>query len=105
MKHFIKILSLAVSLGGYESLIEHPYKIKLTWFDKKNKIIIFLQRATMTHAMIPADQRRELGINDNFVRISVGLESADDLIDDINQALLKAVNVWDIKFNYYDFLW
>ncbi len=45
----------------------------------------------MTHASVPAEQRAVLGINDNFVRISVGLESADDLIEDINQALLAAV--------------
>ena len=47
----------------------------------------------MTHATIPIDQRIELGINDNFVRISIGLENSDDLIDDINQALFKAVYV------------
>jgi cystathionine gamma-lyase len=48
----------------------------------------------MTHASVPQDQRAILGISDNFVRISVGLESADDLIEDINQALIAAV-----KFN------
>ena len=45
----------------------------------------------MTHASVPKDQRQILGIGDNFVRLSVGLENADDLINDINQALIKAV--------------
>ncbi len=45
----------------------------------------------MTHASVPADQRAVLGINDNFIRMSVGLEDADDLINDINNALVKAV--------------
>lgn len=45
----------------------------------------------MTHASVPNDQRQILGIGDNFVRLSVGLENADDLIEDLNQALVKAV--------------
>ena len=45
----------------------------------------------MTHASVPKDQRIQLGIDDNFVRLSVGLENCDDLINDINQALIKAV--------------
>jgi cystathionine beta-lyase/cystathionine gamma-synthase len=45
----------------------------------------------MTHASVPKDQRAELGICDNFIRLSIGLENADDLIEDINQALIKAV--------------
>jgi cystathionine gamma-lyase len=45
----------------------------------------------MTHASVPQEQRALLGIGDNFVRVSVGLESADDLIEDMNQALLAAV--------------
>ncbi len=49
-------------------------------------------RAVMTHASVPKEQRQVLGIGDNFVRLSVGLENADDLIEDINQALLAAVN-------------
>ena len=55
----------------------------------------------MTHATIPIDQRIELGINDNFVRISIGLENADDLIDDINQALFKAVYVIFTKIIFF----
>ena len=46
----------------------------------------------MTHASVPKDQRAVLGIHDIFVRISVGLENADDLIEDLNQALAKAVS-------------
>jgi len=45
----------------------------------------------MTHASVPPDQRAVLGINDNFVRLSVGLEDADDLIKDLEQAMQKAV--------------
>ena len=60
-------------MGGYESLIEHP--------------------AVMTHASVPADQRALLGIGDSFVRMSIGLENPDDLIEDLNQALIKAVSL------------
>ena len=62
-----KIFALAESLGGVESLIEHP--------------------ALMTHASLPKDRREAIGITDGLVRLSVGLESLDDLIDDIEQAL------------------
>jgi cystathionine gamma-lyase len=67
----LKIITLAESLGGYESLVEHP--------------------ALMTHASVPAEQRAVLGINDNFIRMSIGLEDAQDLIKDINDALIKAI--------------
>ncbi|RNA12631.1 cystathionine gamma-lyase-like [Brachionus plicatilis] len=67
----LKLFACAESLGGYESLVEHP--------------------AIMTHASVPKDQRAILGIDDNFVRISVGLEDAEDLIGDLNQALEKAI--------------
>jgi cystathionine gamma-lyase len=63
----LKIFTLAESLGGVESLVEHP--------------------ALMTHASVPAEVRNQLGIGDGFVRFSVGVEDADDLIDDIKQAL------------------
>jgi cystathionine gamma-lyase len=66
----VKLFTLAESLGGVESLIEHP--------------------AIMTHASIPAEKRREIGILDNLVRVSVGIESANDLIADLDQALAKA---------------
>jgi len=58
-------------LGGYESLAEHP--------------------ALMTHASVPPESRKELGIEDNFVRLSVGLENVEDLISDLDQALSKAM--------------
>ncbi|HTQ14524.1 MAG TPA: cystathionine gamma-synthase [Rhizomicrobium sp.] len=62
-----KLFTLAESLGGVESLIEHP--------------------AIMTHASIPADKREVLGISDALVRLSCGVEDADDLIADLDQAL------------------
>jgi cystathionine beta-lyase/cystathionine gamma-synthase len=46
----------------------------------------------MTHRFVPEDQRVKLGITDNFLRLSIGLENADDLINDIDQALQKATN-------------
>ena len=65
----VKLLTLAESLGGVESLIEHPF--------------------TMTHVSIPEDARRAMGITDNLIRISVGIEHSDDLIADLEQALAK----------------
>lgn len=62
-----KIFSLAESLGGVESLIEHP--------------------AIMTHASVPAKEREKLGINDGLVRLSVGIEDLEDLIEDLKNAL------------------
>ena len=62
-----EIFSLAESLGGVESLIEHP--------------------AIMTHGSVRKEVRQELGILDNFVRISVGIENIEDLIDDLDNAL------------------
>ena len=62
-----KIFALAESLGGVESLIEHP--------------------AIMTHASVPAEVRKDLGIEDGLVRLSVGIESIEDLLEDLNQAL------------------
>lgn len=63
----VKLFALAESLGGVESLIEHP--------------------AIMTHASVPADIRNELGISDNFIRLSVGIESFEDLKSDLEKAL------------------
>jgi cystathionine gamma-lyase len=63
----VKVFTLAESLGGVESLIEHP--------------------AIMTHASIPAETRKTLGIHDNLIRISVGIEDLEDLRADLNQAL------------------
>ena len=62
-----RIFALAESLGGVESLIEHP--------------------AIMTHASVPAEQRRAAGISDTLIRISVGVEDFEDLRDDLAQAL------------------
>ena len=62
------LFSLAESLGGVESLIEHP--------------------AIMTHASIPAEIRGEIGISDGLVRLSVGIESIEDLLEDIDNALV-----------------
>jgi len=63
----LSLFTLAESLGGVESLIEHP--------------------AIMTHASVPVKERNELGITDNFIRISVGIEDIDDLKADLKQAL------------------
>jgi cystathionine gamma-lyase len=65
----VQIFALAESLGGVESLIEHP--------------------AIMTHASVPPENRAKLGISDNLVRLSVGIERADDLIADLDRALAK----------------
>ena len=62
-----RLFSLAESLGGVESLIEHP--------------------AIMTHASVPPEVRAELGISDGLVRLSVGIEEVEDLIEDLSQAL------------------
>jgi cystathionine beta-lyase/cystathionine gamma-synthase len=63
----VKLMSLAESLGGVETLISHP--------------------ATMTHASVPAERRAEIGLSDSLVRISAGIEDVADLIDDLKQAL------------------
>lgn len=62
-----KLFSLAESLGGVESLIGHP--------------------ASMTHASIPREQRLASGLTDSLIRLSVGIESAEDLIADLEEAL------------------
>ncbi len=62
-----KVFSLAESLGGVESLINHP--------------------ATMTHASIPKEEREKAGVVDNLLRLSVGVEDVEDLIEDLTQAL------------------
>ena len=67
-----KLFKLAESLGGVKSLLCHPPQ--------------------MTHKSIPAERRRAVGVADSLVRLSVGLEEADDLIDDIKQALEKIEN-------------
>ena len=64
------VFSCAESLGGVESLIEHP--------------------AIMTHASVPPENRAKLGITDGFIRLSVGIEDASDLLDDLKEALGQA---------------
>lgn len=66
----VKVFACAESLGGVESLIEHP--------------------AIMTHASIPKENREKLGITDGLIRLSVGIEDAQDLIDDLKQAFEAA---------------
>ncbi|MDR1480486.1 MAG: PLP-dependent aspartate aminotransferase family protein [Planctomycetaceae bacterium] len=64
----LKLIILAESLGGPETLICHP--------------------ATMTHAALPENERAKIGITDNLIRLSVGIEDADDLVDDLREALI-----------------
>ena len=63
-------MALAESLGGVETLISHP--------------------ATMTHASVPPERRAAIGITDGLVRVSVGIEDIDDLLEDLEQALAAA---------------
>lgn len=65
----VKVFSLAESLGGVESMVNHP--------------------AVMTHASVPPENREKLGIHDNLIRLSVGIETQQDLLDDLIQALEK----------------
>ena len=63
----VRLMSLGESLGGVETLISHP--------------------ASMTHASVPADQRQRIGVTDDLVRVSVGIEDIEDLREDLAQAL------------------
>jgi len=63
----VRLMALAESLGGVETLISHP--------------------ATMTHASVPPERRQQIGITDDLVRVSVGIEDIDDLKDDLSSAL------------------
>lgn len=69
----VHLFSLAESLGGVESLIEHP--------------------AIMTHASIPKEEREKLGIKDTLIRLSVGVEDVDDLINDLEKAFSSAKEI------------
>ena len=62
-----KLFWLAESLGGVESLVGHP--------------------ASMTHASIPREERLRSGLTDSLIRLSIGIEDVEDLIDDLNQAI------------------
>ncbi len=66
----VRVFALAESLGGVESLIEHP--------------------AIMTHASVPPEMRKTLGIDDSMIRLSVGIENIDDLLQDLEKALALA---------------
>jgi len=63
----VKLFTLAESLGGVESLINHP--------------------ASMTHASIPQEERIKNGLSDSLIRLSVGIEDIEDLIDDLSNSL------------------
>jgi cystathionine beta-lyase/cystathionine gamma-synthase len=63
----VRLMALAESLGGVETLISHP--------------------VSMTHASVPYEHRQEIGVTDDLVRISVGIEDCDDLLEDLAQAL------------------
>jgi cystathionine beta-lyase/cystathionine gamma-synthase len=65
----VSLFSLAESLGGVESLINHP--------------------ASMTHASIPKEERIKNGLSDSLIRLSIGIEDVEDLINDLEQALQK----------------
>jgi cystathionine beta-lyase/cystathionine gamma-synthase len=65
-----RVFQLAESLGGVESLIEHP--------------------ASMTHASLPREDRLKIGLHDSLIRLSVGIEDIDDLIQDLDRALAVA---------------
>jgi len=66
----VHLCALAESLGGVETIITHP--------------------ATMTHASVPPEQRKAVGLTDGLVRISVGLEDVEDIIDDLGGAMQRA---------------
>jgi len=65
----LRVFSLAESLGGVESLVGHP--------------------ASMTHASIPREERMKTGLVDSLLRLSVGVEDMEDIIEDLRQALEK----------------
>jgi cystathionine beta-lyase/cystathionine gamma-synthase len=65
----LELMALAESLGGVETLISHP--------------------ASMTHASVPPDRREQIGVTDDMVRVSVGIEDVDDLKEDLDQALAR----------------
>ena len=67
----VKLIALAESLGGVESLVCHP--------------------ASMTHASIPYEIRQKVGITEGLIRLSVGIENAEDIIADLEQAIKESV--------------
>jgi len=75
----LKIFSLAESLGGVESLVGHP--------------------ASMTHASIPREIREKAGVLDSLLRLSVGIEAKEDLIEDLRQAIALVPDLKPSKVN------
>jgi methionine-gamma-lyase len=75
----LKHIKLAVSLGGTESLAEHP--------------------ATMTHADVPFEEKESYKITSKMVRLSIGIENANDIIHDIEKALEKVKVIEEAKLN------
>lgn len=71
MINAVKLCLLAVSLGDTETLIQHP--------------------ASMTHSPVPPEERLKAGITDGMIRLSVGLEDPDDIIEDLQQAIATAI--------------
>ena len=67
MLNRFRLMSLAESLGGVETLVCHP--------------------ASMTHASVPPERRAAIGLTDSLIRISAGIEDVDDLLDDLTHAL------------------
>jgi len=67
----LMLASLAVSLGSVDTLVEHP--------------------ASMTHAVMPREIREKMGITDGLVRVSIGIEDAEDILADFDQGLKKSV--------------
>jgi methionine-gamma-lyase len=70
MMNSVKLCSLAVSLGAVETLICHP--------------------PSMTHSVVPREDRLKVGLTDGLVRLSVGIENVDEIIEDLDQALAQA---------------
>ena len=66
----LELITLAESLGGVESLVCHP--------------------SSMTHASIPEDIRKKVGITDGLIRLSIGIENIDDILEDLDQAIAKS---------------
>ena len=64
----VQVCTLAVSLGNVDTLVTHP--------------------ASTTHYPVPAEERRKMGISDGMVRLSVGTENIEDLIEDLDQAMI-----------------
>ena len=67
MLNRFRLMALAESLGGVETLVCHP--------------------ASMTHASVPPERRKAIGLTDSLIRISAGIEDVDDLLEDLGQAL------------------